>query len=143
VRPEDGETSSTVATLVAQEYVRLLNGKEYTKIVQLFAEGAEFIGQGVSLTGKAALEGFYPSAIGALSPDRVSIRSSVAQGQWCVVEIEAVYSENGSEINRWASDVFTVDSDGYITRLAVYVRSTLKSVRPTKVDGATDEAAGE
>jgi SnoaL-like domain len=134
LNPRYIDSSAVMADRVAHEYVRLLNAKQYTQIASLFAEETEFIGQGVSLSGRAALADFYPRTIGALSPDRVSIRSSVSQGPTCVVEIEAVYREDGSEFSRWASDVFTVDSDGFITRLAIYVRSTLRSVRPTKVD---------
>jgi hypothetical protein len=134
--PEDGNPAPIAANLVAQEYVRLLNEKEYTKIVHLFAEGAEFIGQGVCLSGRSALEDFYPRAINSLSPDRVSIQSSISEGNSCAIEIEAVYRDNGVETSRWASDVFTVDSEGRIIRLAVYVRSALKSVRPASNDGA-------
>lgn len=106
----------------ADEYVRRLNSGNYADIVELFADSAVFCGQGVELHGKDAIARFYPSAITRLSPSRVEIANRIESGNSCSVELEATYETDDGSYRNYANDIFSVDDEGRITRLAVYVR---------------------
>lgn len=107
---------------MAEEYVRRLNSGNYADIVELFADAAVFCGQGVEIRGKEAIARFYPSAITRLSPSRVEISNRIESGNSCSVELDATYETDDGPYHSYANDIFTVDDDGRITRLAVYVR---------------------
>jgi len=99
-------------------YVAAVRAKDLDAIEDLFAEDAVLLPpQSEALEGKEAILGYYRDLVFALGPVPTAVRH-VEDGATCVVELEAEFE--GAVLA--FADVFTVDGDGRVHRLAIYHR---------------------
>lgn len=108
---------------VAQRYVDIINAGKYGELKTLFADDAVFLTPvGKVLHGPQEIGDFYTSMIGALTPDIVPV-SFISDGPACVMELVAKtvkYADKGYQLS--AIDHFTVNAEGKIANMIVYVR---------------------
>jgi hypothetical protein len=108
---------------VAQRYVDIINTKQYGELKTLFATDAVFLTPvGKVLHGRQEIDAFYTSMVGSLAPDIVPV-SFISDGAHCVMELVAqTRQEAGKGHHLSAIDHFTVNAEGKITNMIVYLR---------------------
>jgi hypothetical protein len=108
---------------VAQRYVDITNAGKYGELKTLFADDAVFLTPvGKVLHGPQEIGAFYSSMVGSLKPDIVPV-SFISDGPACVMELVAKTNkdaDNGYQLS--AIDHFTVNAEGKITNMIVYLR---------------------
>lgn len=108
---------------VAQRYVDIINAGKYGELKTLFADDAVFLTPvGKVLRGAQEIGAFYTSMIGSLQPDIVAV-SFISDGPACVMELVARTNndtDKGYQLS--AIDHFTVNAEGKIANMIVYVR---------------------
>lgn len=121
-KPESAEVTGN-SCKAAKKYVDITNAGEYDKLGDLFAQDAIFLTpHGIVLEGRKAIGDFYSAKISAIKPDLVAV-SYMSDGQECIMELVAATNlDNYAGYRLGAIDHFTVDKDGLITNLVVYVR---------------------
>ena len=108
---------------VAQLYVELINSKRYDELHTLFAANAVFLTPvGKVLQGPRDIGEFYKSMVGSLQPDIVPV-SFISDGDACVMELAAKTNRDDGEGYRLSAiDHFTVNAEGKIINMIVYLR---------------------
>ena len=110
---------------VAKRYVDLTNAKQYGELHTLFAEDAVFLTPvGKVLRGSKEIGAFYSTMIESLGADLVPI-SFISDGADCVMELAARTKNDkaaGKGFQLSAIDHFTVNAEGKIIHMIVYVR---------------------
>lgn len=105
---------------VARRYVELSNGGDYDAMADLFAEDADWIPISPiePRNGRDAIRQGYLQQVKHTNRPIINDRY-YAEGDTCVVEFEVALGDD-----RVAAivDVFTINPDGEIARLAVYRR---------------------
>jgi ketosteroid isomerase-like protein len=107
--------------MFAETYTGILNDGDYANVGSLFAENALFLAPGARrFEGRAAIAGFYTEFLPTVVPT-VGIATWVESGGDCVFELEVKHS-GGDNFELGAIDHATVDSDGLVSRMAVYTK---------------------
>lgn len=111
------------ACQVAQRYVDLTAAEKYDQLGSLFAEDAVFVTPiGTVLRGAAEIGNFYATFLPKLKPRNVPI-SFIADGNECVMElVTATNMDNYAKYRLAAIDHFTVNRQGKIRHMVVYLR---------------------
>lgn len=115
----------------AQRYVDLMTEERYDEVGKLFADDAVFVTPtGKVLRGPAEIGAFYAEMMPKFKPRNVPI-SFIAEGDECIMElVTATILDNFAHYRLAAIDHFTVNADGKIRHLTVYLRP--HSVQPPK-----------
>lgn len=111
--------ASSLALRTAQRYVEVAVANGKGDLADLFAVDAEFHNpRGVIVRGRENIRAFYAEHLANVVP-AFHIARSVVDGAQCWVEL-ANGSPDAPELV--AANHYTVDADGLITRLAVFLR---------------------
>jgi hypothetical protein len=115
----------------AQRYVDLMTAERYDEVGKLFSDDAVFVTPtGKVLRGSAEIGAFYAEMMPRFKPRNVPI-SFIADGDECIMElVTATILDNFAHYRLAAIDHFTVNADGKIRHLTVYLRP--QSVQPPK-----------
>ena len=115
----------------AQRYVDLMTAERYDEVGKLFADDAVFVTPtGKVLRGPAEIGAFYAEMMPKFKPRNVPI-SFIADGDECIMElVTATILDNFAAYRLAAIDHFTVNADGKIRHLTVYLRP--QSVQSSK-----------
>lgn len=101
--------------------MELVNGRDLDALVELFATDAVVLAPtGDQCDGREAIRAFYRDTVFANGAGVRPTRHHDA-GTTCVMELDAVIEGLTGPAPQLV-DVFTIDDDGRIARLAVYVR---------------------
>lgn len=111
------------ACAVAQRYVDLIAAERYDQVGTLFADDAVFVTPvGKVLHGAADIGRFYGDLMPKLKPRNVPI-SFMADGNECIMElVTATNMDNYAKYRLAAIDHFTVNKQGKIRHMVVYLR---------------------
>lgn len=113
------EPSSAPGVKAAERYVEVATGGGKGMLADLFAEDAEFHHpHGGSIYGREAIRAFYDRFLANVTPSFHVVRVAAA-GNECWIEL----ADGPASSDLVATDHFTVDADGLITRLAVFLYS--------------------
>lgn len=123
-KPQSAEVTGE-SCRVAKKYVDITNAGEYHKLGDLFAEDAVFMTPfGLVLEGRKTIGEFYSAKISDLKPDLVAV-SYISEGRECIMELVAATSLDNHAVYRLSAiDHFTVNDEGLITNMVVYLRPT-------------------
>jgi hypothetical protein len=111
---------SAAKTAVAR-YLELINAKRYADIASIFAADAQFLAPtGEVVVGREAICDFYSAGLERIAPSRVWASSQVTEGNRSVIEISAQLPDELEP--RTVVDHFTVNDEGEVIRMAVYLR---------------------
>jgi hypothetical protein len=107
----------------AQRYVELIAAVRYDEVGTLFADDAVFVTPiGKVLHGSTDIGKFYAELMPKLKPRNVPI-SFIADGDECIMElVSATNLDNYGKYRLAAIDHFTVNKQGKIRHLIVYLR---------------------
>jgi hypothetical protein len=115
---------------VAKDYILLTEQGKYEQVGTLFASDAEFMTpKGTILKGSAAITAFYSAFLPTIKPVN-RIHSLVREGTVCVMQIQTRLKKTpqgtwapapDGEFAHTAIDVMTVDSEGKIKKMMVYL----------------------
>ena len=121
--PAAASATGKPACQPAQKYVNLIAAGRYEELGDLFADDAVFVTpKGTVLQGKAEIGSFYRDFLPTILPRIVPI-SFIADGPECVMELVAATNLDHYETYRLSAiDHFTVNKQGKITHMVVYVR---------------------
>jgi hypothetical protein len=103
----------------AIEYCRAVNAKDADGLRAIFADDAVALNTIGEFQGRDAILSFYTDVVFAHHVT-VEPTHTYEAGATCVVELEG-RAPGAAEVQRMV-DIFTVDPDGLITRLAIYRR---------------------
>ena len=105
----------------ADSLVEYVNSERFRSVGDLFAEDAIWLTPhgGPTIIGRENIREHYNSLISPMRPT-IRIASYLEQGNECAFELEA--SKDGEAFQLAALDRFTLNSEGLITRFAVFVR---------------------
>jgi ketosteroid isomerase-like protein len=106
------------AQSAAEAYVHCVNSKDLEGLIALFRSDASVLHRIGRFDGFDAIRGFYEEHIFPLAT-RIDGERFVTTDNDCVLEAVAA-AESG--LRTEIADVFTVGSDGLVTRLAIYLR---------------------
>lgn len=108
---------------VAQRYMDLTAAEKYDQLGSLFADDAVFVTPiGTVLRGPADIGNFYATFLPKIKPRNVPI-SFIADGAECIMEIVSATNLDGyAKYRLSAIDHFTVNKQGKIRHLVVYLR---------------------
>ena len=107
---------------VARHYIGFVNAGRYSEIGDLFAEDALYLPPtGETINGREGIQVFYERFLGDLRPT-FRIGHAAEQGADCAIELEAADRGKVGTYTLTAVDYFTVNSQGLISRMAVYLR---------------------
>ena len=111
------------ACKVAQRYVDLTAAEKYDQLGSLFADDAVFLTPvGTVLRGPKEIGDFYAGLLPKIKPRNVPI-SFIADGAECIMELVSATNLDGYAKYRLAAiDHFTVNRQGKIQQLVVYLR---------------------
>lgn len=114
----------------AQRYIDTIAAGRYAEVGKLFAEDAVFVTPtGKVLRGSAEIGAFYAEMMPKIKPRNIPI-SFMADGDECIMElVSATNLDNYAHYRLAAIDHFTVNAQGKIRHLTVYLRP--QSVQPT------------
>lgn len=102
-------------------YLDLINSKRYGDIASIFAPDAQFLAPtGDVIVGREAISAFYTAGLEKIAPTRVWASSQVTEGNCSVIEISAQLPDELE--HRTVVDHFTVNDQGEVIRMAVYLR---------------------
>lgn len=123
VPPPAADASEKPACRVARTYVERVNAGRYGDMAELFSADAVFLTPlGKVIRGRDEIRAFYAGLLGKLLPTVVPI-SFIADGQECVMELAATLRESSDGRYRLSAiDHFTVDVEGRIRHMIVYLR---------------------
>ena len=114
------DNMEALARAAVHKYLELMNAGLYGEVGSLFHDDAAFQAPtGEVLHGRVAIAAFYASALPRIRPVKVWASSQVTEGPSSVIEISAILPD-GPDVHT-VLDHFTVDKQGLVTRLAVYV----------------------
>lgn len=121
--PPAASASGRPACQVAQRYIDLTAEEKYDQLGSLFSDDAVFVAPtGTVLRGSKAIGEFYATFLPRIKPRNVPI-SFIADGNQCVMElVSATNLDNYAKYRLAAIDHFTVDQNGKIRHLVVYLR---------------------
>ena len=107
----------------AQKYIELTAAGHYDQLGSLFSDTAIFVTPtGKVLHGSKAIGAFYMGFLPTLKPKNVPI-SFIADGSECVMElVTATNMDNYAKYRLAAIDHFTIDKNGKIMHMVVYLR---------------------
>jgi hypothetical protein len=107
----------------AQRYVELIAAERYDEVGTLFADDAVFVTPiGKVLHGSTEIGKFYAELMPKLKPRNVPI-SFIADGDECIMElVTATNLDDFAKYRLAAIDHFTVNKQGKIRHLVVYLR---------------------
>jgi len=107
----------------AQRYVELIAAERYDEVGTLFADDAVFVTPvGKVLHGSAEIRKFYADLMPKLKPRNVPI-SFIGDGDECIMElVTATNLDNYAKYRLAAIDHFTVNEQGKIRHMVVYLR---------------------
>lgn len=109
------------ARLAARTYVEAINGKQLEVLLDLFAGDGTLEHPFGHFAGRKALSDFYGGLV-MLADTQLSIRSELAEGQACAVEVVAI-SPQAPDKPQYALDLFEVNAAGKVQRLSIYYRN--------------------
>ena len=113
----------SLAHQAATRYLELINAGEFARVGSLFAENAVVLGPtGDTVHGKSAVSALWGDEFSKTGPLSVSAASMVCEGNVCVAEISPQFAGEPEPRVGLVVDHFTVNDQGEITRLAIYVR---------------------
>ena len=121
--PPAATTRGKRACEPAQRYVDLIAAERYDQLGTLFADDAVFVTPiGTVLHGPTEIGDFYNSFLPKIKPRNVPI-SFIADGDECVMElVTATNLDNYAKYRLAAIDHFTVNKQGKIRHMVVYLR---------------------
>lgn len=121
--PPAASTRGKRACQPAQKYIDLTAAGHYDQLGSLFADDATFVTPtGSVLHGSKAIGDFYMAFLPTLKPRNVPI-SFIADGNECVMElVTATNMDNYAKYRLAAIDHFTVDKQGKIRHMVVFLR---------------------
>ena len=121
--PPAANTRGKRACEPAQRYVDLTAAERYDELGTLFADDAVFVAPtGKVLHGPAEIGDFYKAFLPKIKPRNVPI-SFIADGDECVMElVTATNLDNYAKYRLAAIDHFTVNKDGKIRHMVVFLR---------------------
>ncbi len=107
----------------AQRYVDLMTAERYDEVGKLFSDDAVFVTPtGKVLRGSVEIGAFYAENMPKFKPRNVPI-SFIADGDECIMElVTATVLDNFAHYRLAAIDHFTVNAEGKIRHLTVYLR---------------------
>lgn len=141
-RPPSDSADDKPVCATAAKYVELINAGRYSELQSLFAEDAVFLTPvGKVLHGRDEIGDFYTAFLDKAVPEIVAI-SYIADGRECVMELAARTSldpddPNADKYQLGAIDHFTMNDDGEIAHMVVYVRPA-SLVRQEKATAAEE-----
>jgi ketosteroid isomerase-like protein len=112
-------SGSTASRSAAERYCAAVNAKDAAALGDLFATDAVALNTVGEFRGRDEILGFYTGLVFANDVTVVPVAVYEA-GDTCVVELEG-RTPNGPDVQRMV-DIFTVDGDGRVVRLAIYRR---------------------
>ena len=113
---------SDLAGRTAERYVAVATSGGGAALADLFSADAEFHNpRGGIVRGRENIRSFYEAHLRGVTVV-FQIGRSVAEGDSCWVELQNL--ESDGQVRLIASNHFTVNEDGLITRLAVFLRPT-------------------
>jgi hypothetical protein len=119
-------TSPSAARVAASRYLEHVNSRQDMR--PLFAEGAVLLEAGGDVVqGREAIGAYFERHLGGTTAI-LRPRSVVTEGDAIVLELEAQIDDSAWRLA--AADHFTVDNDGLIARLVVYLRSPTAQPEP-------------
>lgn len=121
--PKAASSKGKPACAVAQKYVDLTAAGRYDELGSLFADDAVFVTpKATVLRGPAEIGAFYAKFLPTIKPKNVPI-SFIADGAECVMElVTATNLDNYAKYRLAAIDHFTVNKQGKIVHMVVYLR---------------------
>jgi ketosteroid isomerase-like protein len=109
-------------------YLACLTRAEWDALPGCLAPSVERIGPyGDVVTGRAPYAAFLRDTITALSGYVLDIDRVFEAGSTVVVELAETVDDGGGRLRTDEAVVFDIDDDGLIARVAVYVRSSVRS----------------
>lgn len=121
--PPAATTRGKRACKPAQRYVDLIAAERYDQLGTLFADDAVFVTPiGTVLHGPAEIGDFYKAFLPTIKPRNVPI-TFIADGDECVMAlVTATNLDNYAKYRLAAIDHFTVNKEGKIRHMVVYLR---------------------
>jgi hypothetical protein len=123
--PSSPAVPATPACAVAERYVALINAGKYAEVAALYADTAAFLEpMRPTLRGRAEIDAFYTSRIGAMAP-KIAATSYLGNDAECVVALALQTAIAGQQ--RWVMvsvDHFIIGADGKIASMTAYARPT-------------------
>lgn len=110
---------SRPARAAAEAYCAAVNAGDLEGLRRLFSEDVTALNTVGEYKGRVEVLGFYEQLILA-SKVKVQASHTYEAGDTCIVELEG-RSPDSPELFRMV-DIFTVDADGQVKRLAIYRR---------------------
>lgn len=137
--PPAADARGKPACAPAQRYLDLTAAGRYDQLGSLFADDAVFVTPiGKVLHGAAEINAFYKNFLPTLKPRNVPI-SFIADGNECVMElVTATNADNYAKYRLAAIDHFTVNKEGKIRHMVVYLRP-----HSVQTQQSLDKAAGQ
>src|ERR1700728_993075 len=111
-----------LARRAAERYVAVATAGGGAALGDLFSVDAEFHNpRGAIVRGRENIRSFYDGHLRGVKVD-FHVGRSVAEGDSCWIELQNV--DVDGQVRLIATDHFTVDDEGLITRMAVFIRPT-------------------
>jgi len=115
--------SAFLAQKVAERYFELINAHAFDQVGSLFADDAIVLDPtGEVVRGKAAISARWGEDFARSGPERVALASIVSNDTVCAVEVSPHFAGEDAPRSDMVIDHFSVNEEGKITRLAVYLR---------------------
>ena len=106
---------------VGERYVAAINAEDGTALMALFAEGAVLHHPLGTFTGREEMLGFYTDVVFAGKAQTEIVTSCVEEHrEWIEIEATSPLGDPGNRVH--AADVFDLDGEGLVQRLAIYYR---------------------
>ena len=107
----------------ALRYVELVNAQSFELIGELFSADAIVLApSGELVEGREAIRALWADQYSTSGPSAVSVASATADEERCVLELSPLLPGETAAREGMVIDHFTVDEDGAICRLAIYLR---------------------
>lgn len=142
--PPAASTRGKRACEPAQRYLDLIAAGRYDQLGTLFAADAVFVSPvGKVLHGPAEIDDFYKAFLPKIKPRNVPI-TFIADGDECVMElVTATTLDNYAKYRLAAIDHFTVNKQGKIGHMVVFLRPQSLQAQQSSNDRLNDAKLGK
>jgi hypothetical protein len=117
--------TSSQARRAALRYVELVNDGAFDQVGSLFAPLAVVLApSGEEVVGREAITALWAEQYSRTGPSGVSVASCVFDETTCALELSPQLPGEDAPRTGMVIDHFTIDGEGLISRLAIYLRPT-------------------
>jgi hypothetical protein len=122
--PKPGKVPPGAACRAAKAYVDAVQAGRYADVAKLYADDAVILGpMGKVISGRQAIDHFYGDVIAKMKPKVVGVAYAGDETD-CMLELAAISDGpgDGTHYRLSSIDHFTVNAEGKVTRMIVFVR---------------------